>query len=375
MKLVIHDASRKWSGNERQALLLARALTRLGHEVVFACHPRGVLRERVAKEGFRAAAVGPRGQLDLWNVLRFGAWLRAEQPDALLLVSPRRVLPGALAARLAGVPRTLMRIGTVRPDGTSLPADRGTRWVLPRFVDAVVANAEEVRANLRSEHPSLRPAHRVEVVANRVELPRVPRPAAVRDELGLARGTPLVAAVASGLHPYKGVDLLVRALAALARRDTHLVVMGDGPERERLRALAAAVGVEERTHWLGFRPDVPDVLAAADAFCSASRRDSMANAMLEAMAAGTLVVATETGGVAEALGPHAGRPAAGWLVPVDDEARLVAALDEALAAAAADSSLGRERREEARVRVLARYDAAGEWPDVERIVFGARRER
>lgn len=370
MKLVIHDASRKWCGNERQAILLARAVRRLGHEVVFAVHPRGILRRRLEEEGFRAVPVGPRGPLDLWSASRFAAWLRAERPHAVLLVSPQRVFWGAMAARIAGVPRTLVRIGTVRADGTSLPRTRGMRWVLPRYVDTVVANAEDVRANLVGEDDSLQSPGRVELIGNRVEFAADPRPTDVRAELGLAPGTPVVVTSAAGLQASKRVDGLIR-LFARVRPTAHLLVMGDGPDRERLQGIAHDEEVEARVHWLGFRSDVAGVLAAADVFCSNSHRDSMANAMLEAMAAGTLVVATEVGGVREALGAEDGQPAAGWIVPVDDAVALVAALEEALDAAAADSPLARERRAEARARVRARYDAGGEWPGVERILFGS----
>lgn len=369
MKLVIHDASRRWCGNEQQAVLVARALTRLGHEVVFAIHPRGVLRKRLEDEGLRAVPVGPRGSMDVWSAARFAAWLRSERPDALLLVSPQRVFWGALAGRLARVPRIMVRIGTVRPDGTSLPPTRGMRWALPRYVDAVIANGEDVRIALRLDDDSLQAPGRVEVVGNRVPLPAGVVPVDLHAELGLARGTPTVVAVAVSLQRYKRVDRLIAAVARL-RTVAHLVVVGDGPDRERLREVAVDEGVGDRVHLLGFRGDVAGILSAADVFASSSHRDNLANAMLEAMAAGTLVVATEVGGVREALGAEDDGPAAGWIVAVDDEAGLTDALDAALDAAAAHSPLARERRAEAQARVRARYDAAGEWPELERIVFG-----
>lgn len=369
-KLVIHDSSRAWCGNERQALLLARALRAEGHEVVFACHPRGLLLRRLREEGIPAAGVGPRGPLDLWSLLRFAAWLRRQRPDALLLTAPQRAARAARAARWAGVPRVLLRVGTLR----DLRGEPALRRALRRRIHGVVANSDDARAHLLRREPWLEP-ERVRVLANRVETDPVPpeAAAAVRRELGIGAGVPLVATVAVGMRPRKGVDLLLRALARLRRRDARLLVAGQGPQEAALRALAARLGVAERVHWLGFRDDVPAVLAASDVFCSASRRDSLANAMLEAMAAGALVVATDTGGVREALGAAGSGAAAGWVVPVDDEAALAAALDEALAAAAGDLSEARARRAEARARVLRRYAVEGGWPGAAEIVFGAAR--
>jgi glycosyltransferase involved in cell wall biosynthesis len=370
VKLVIHSSSRKWCGNETQALLMALALRRRGHEVVFACHPRGVLLARLRRDGLPAAAVGPRGPLDLWSVLRFVLWLRGERPDTLLLTSPRRLFWGVVAGRAAGVRRVLLRIGTVWPDGRSLPRGRGVRPLLRHGIDAVVANSTDVRDNLQREEPALRRPGAVRVVRNRVPLGGLLPPAPVREELGLPPGVPLAAVVAAGLRPRKGIDVLFRALARMRADDVHVLVMGTGPGEAWLRGLADEAGVADRVHWLGFRSDVPAVLAACGVFCSSSRGDSLANAMLEAMAAGALVVSTAVAGVGEALEAGEGRPAAGWVVPVDDEARLAEALDEAVAAARAETPLARERREEARARLREWYDAGGAWPELEPAIFG-----
>jgi colanic acid/amylovoran biosynthesis glycosyltransferase len=108
---------------------------------------------------------------------------------------------------------------------------------------------------------------------------------------------------------------------------------------------------------------MPEVIASADVFVLASRKDSLANVMLEAMALGVPVVATATGGVPLALGALDDAPPAGWIVPVRDADALATALDEVLATLDADPAAVAARAEEARRRVR-------EWFSVERMVDG-----
>lgn len=98
----------------------------------------------------------------------------------------------------------------------------------------------------------------------------------------------------------KGHDVLIDACAALdpvVRRDAMVVIAGDGPERGRLEARAAAAGVTLRCD--GFQPDVAPYYAAADVFVLPSRSEGSPNVLLEALAAGCPIVATGVGGVPE----------------------------------------------------------------------------
>ncbi len=118
------------------------------------------------------------------------------------------------------------------------------------------------------------------------------------------------------LHEQKGYDWLLKfAPEMLFRLPEHdLVFVGDGPERDRLKSMAAESGMGQRIHFVGFRDDVPRWLAAADLLLLPSRWEGMPNVVLEAMASGRPVVATASHGVAELLGELA----PDQLVPLGD---------------------------------------------------------
>lgn len=143
------------------------------------------------------------------------------------------------------------------------------------------------------------------------------------------------------LHSQKGVDIAVRALAHLP--DVRLVVAGDGPERARLTRLAAATGVADRVHFLGFVPHarVAALLRAADTAVLASRYEELGTALVEAMTVGTPVVAAEVGGIPELVthGEH------GLLVPPGDPVALADALGRVLTTPRLAASLAANARE------------------------------
>lgn len=122
----------------------------------------------------------------------------------------------------------------------------------------------------------------------------------------------------------KGHDIAIEALQDWP--DTQLLIVGEGPERERLERQAAQRGVAARTHFLGLVPhaDMGDVYGAADALVLPSVREGMPNVILESLACGTPVVATDVGGIGEVIRA----PVAGSLM----QERTAAALSDALAA-------------------------------------------
>lgn len=169
-------------------------------------------------------------------------------------------------------------------------------------------------------------AEKVTVLRNGVDLqafhPRIR--AEARHRLGLSG---LVLVSVGLLIERKGHHLVIDALARLP--DVTLVIAGDGPERAALTARAAAAGVGGRVRFLGeVAPgDLPDIYSAADALVLASSREGWANVLLESMACGTPVVATDVWGTAEAVT----NSAAGILMPERSPQAIVAAVTALLA--------------------------------------------
>jgi glycosyltransferase involved in cell wall biosynthesis len=109
------------------------------------------------------------------------------------------------------------------------------------------------------------------------------------------------------LHPQKNLDLLLNAWpAVLAATSATLVLVGDGPERTRLEAMATDLGIADRVVFAGSVADPAEYLRAADVFVLPSLAEGMSNSLLEAMATGLPCVASEIGGNTDLLGDGVG---------------------------------------------------------------------
>jgi glycosyltransferase involved in cell wall biosynthesis len=196
------------------------------------------------------------------------------------------------------------------------------------------------------------PAHRITTIRNGVNLDRFQSfdAAAARSALGLAGRGPVIGAVGR-LVPVKDHVTLVDAVAELRSggSEATLVIAGEGPERAAIEARAAARGVDLRL--LGYRPDVEQVLAALDVFVLSSVSEGLSNTILEAMAAGRAVVATNVGGAEEMIEDGI----TGVLVPRSDPKAMAEALRRVLAAGDGGAAMGAA----ARRRVEAEFTLAG----------------
>jgi glycosyltransferase involved in cell wall biosynthesis len=172
-----------------------------------------------------------------------------------------------------------------------------------------------------------------------------------RAALGVPAEAPLVVCVGN-LFPYKGQRLLIPALARLRQRlpDTHLVLVGEGPDRPTLARLAAAHGQQEYVHLVGARADAPAVLAASDAVAVPSPAEGLPLVPLEALALGKPVVGTRAGGLPEII-THG---VTGLLVPP----RQPAALADALLAVLTQPAYAAALAARGRAHVLARFTPA-----------------
>jgi glycosyltransferase involved in cell wall biosynthesis len=167
----------------------------------------------------------------------------------------------------------------------------------------------------------------------------------VRERLGLA-GKRVVLTIAR-LVPIKNVRRLLDAMAHVRARshDTHLVIVGDGPEAAGLKRHAAALGITDAITFAGSvsHAETPEFYRAADVFALSSDFDNSPNVVLEAMASGLPVVTTDVGGVRELVGDRMG-PTPDAVVVSSDPTALAAGLERYLAAPDAARAAGARNR-------------------------------
>jgi glycosyltransferase involved in cell wall biosynthesis len=239
-------------------------------------------------------------KFDLRVYGRLTSLLRERQIDAVVTVGAGdKMFWGRLAAARAGVPVTISALhSTGWPDEITFL----NRRLTPQ-TDAFVAVADR-HARYLIEQEKL-PGRRVVVIPNGVDTeafrPR-PKNAAILRELGIPAASPVVGIVAV-LRPEKNHELFLQMAARVVQEapDSHFLIIGDGPRREELQALAAELKLSEQVHFLGRRADVPELLGLIDVFVLTSQMEANPVSILEAGATGKPVVATAVGSIPETV--------------------------------------------------------------------------
>jgi glycosyltransferase involved in cell wall biosynthesis len=162
-------------------------------------------------------------------------------------------------------------------------------------------------------------------------IPKNPDRMALRRELRIAKGVPLIGAVGR-LVPVKNLPALLTAALILGGKDKRMqvVIVGDGPERMELQKKRDALGLTKRVVFLGHRHDIHQVIAGLDVLAMPSLHEGLPMTLLEAMALGVPVVAGRVGGIVEALGEMA----EDCTVPPNDPASLADKIWELLSSSA-----------------------------------------
>ncbi|HMJ78681.1 MAG TPA: glycosyltransferase [Iamia sp.] len=355
MRVLLVSPTLERAGAERIVVDLARHLHGQGHEVVVAA-PAGPLGDELAADGVGRHPLADRGRSSIGAaraVLAVAGAVRVLRPTVVHAHNPKMTAV-ARAALALGVRRRPPLLATFHGGD---PRDDLAAARLLRRADEVVCVEDDLRTRLVAHRC---PLARTRVVLNGVAVPVDDEPALrnLDAELGLDPAAPVVVTVGS-LVEAKAVDRVVRAARLVVESvpQAEILIVGDGPLRGELEALAATVVGPGRVRFLGARPDVPVLLQRASVAVSTSRREGLSLAALETLAAGTPLVAPDVGGMRRLL-----RSGAGVLVDDTEPATVAAALVAVLRAPDEGRAMGEVGRElvtarHGRGRMLTDYEA------------------
>jgi len=306
--LVINHLSPS-GGAEVQLAHLARSLAELGHEVTICCVHNSTI-DPTALESSGVELISLQTSTRLGRIAAIPRLARlARRADVVHCTMWDASLWGRVAAILARRPVIVADHATDRASQVAAGGAPRATWIsrhnrlLDRFTYATVACSEAQRPVLRRE--GVAPGKIVHI-PNGVPVEDLSRAAGhglTREQLGLPGGAPVAMQVAV----FRAEKNQLGALEAMARvrervSEVELVFVGDGPTRPMVEAHVEELGAGGWTHFLGERDDVPALLGLADLMLLSSLADAMPMTVLEAMALGVPVVATDVGDVREVLG-------------------------------------------------------------------------
>lgn len=354
--LFVHGAGER-AGAEQVTLNLLRHIDPDRYRPVVAFLDEGPFVEETAAAGFEVVRLPTAGRLRRLDrlpstVARLRATINSSGADLVQATGEKMAVISAWAARWAGRPAVFW----LHDAPTCRPATVAVQLAMAASPRAEVVTCGRWMASAFQARYGLRAVPIPNGVDRRLlDMSTAP----IGEQLPETGWSPDATVIAhfGRLEQWKGCDIFLRAAAVVARSvpDARFLVVGgalygrDGAYAAGLAPLARQLGLGDRVHFTGFRPDATELMAACDVVAHCSRRsEPFAMVVVEAMALGLAVVATTTGGPVEAIGS-----VAGLLVPPGDPL----ALSAAIVGLAREPALRRILGERARARVDANLSA------------------
>jgi glycosyltransferase involved in cell wall biosynthesis len=318
MRVLQISSSRTYGGGERHFVDLCRGLRDLGHEVFAAVRPTNVWQDRLNfLPNGNIFHVSIRNSFGILSATRIAGFAREKGIDVIHAHVARDYIPASLACALAG------NVKFVLTRHVLFPLKPFNRFALKNLSKAIAVSHGVETALL-----NIFPRKKVTLITNGIDTralnddERLSARSVFRSLHGISDEAMLVGTVGE-LIPLKGHRDLVLAANEVAKRfpETRFVIVGrdnsiDKKFRRELRRMVKVFGLEERFLWLDWVENTTELFAAMDIFVSASHSESFGMAILEAMATGTPVVATDTDGARELIEDNSLR------VPVNDPVKL-----------------------------------------------------
>jgi glycosyltransferase involved in cell wall biosynthesis len=304
----------KFGGGEKWMVKAAAGLAGAGHTVFIAGKRDSEILKDAEAAGVRIKAFNVHGDFSPISTLRIARFLKREAIDVLVCNLNKDVRVAGLAARLVRTPVVIAR------HGVQLCGKKARhRWTLTRLADGILTNTETIRSAY-AEYGWFDDGF-VRVVYNGVD----DKSGVVPHDFSAEYPGKKIVFSAGRLSAQKGFHDLIEAarILFLKRNDLVFLAAGRGGLEASLKKRVEELGISDRFKFLGFVHNIDPLLKGCDLFVLASHFEGMPNAVMEAMAAGRAVVATDVNGARELM--EDGKT--GLIVPPKDPARLAEAVD------------------------------------------------
>ena len=282
------------SGAEKQLVLLACRLPPDEFDVhVVALTRSGPLAKELADHGVRLTVLGKKWKFDPFTFWRLRKLIQGEQPDILhtwlfAANAYARLIVGHLMSHR---PKIVVseRCVDVWKSGWQL-------WLDQKLIgrtDRLIGNSHAVAEFYRSIGY---PADIVRVIHNGISIPEnvTTDREALLAELEIPVGSPVIGFIGRMARQKRGEDIVfAMALVAILRPDAHLLMIGEGPERDKLMKFARDIAIDNLVRFTGHRADAAKLLSVMDVFWLASDFEGLSNSLMEAMAAGVPCIASD----------------------------------------------------------------------------------
>ena len=296
---ILHlNSARSWRGGEKQTLLLASGLKNLGNEVFIACQPQSPLNDRSIEEGINTLPVRMGGEWDLPASWKLSRWLKQHSIDVIHYHTARAHTLGWMATTFYPVPVRILSRRVVFPINKNILS----RIKYKKGYDRIIAISNAVRDVLILGGVDRR---KISVIHSGISLNNMHSEddsEGLKKEFDLSE-TDVLIGIVGALTAEKDLKTFLQAakLVTEERENVKFFVVGEGRLMKELIAFTESLNISSKVIFTGFRKDIINILDTLDIWVLSSRKEGLGNALLEAMAAGLPIAATNAGGIPEVV--------------------------------------------------------------------------
>jgi len=280
--------SLEYGGLEKVAIDLASYLNNGKHKVIICCLDRlGELAKEAEKRGVKVIFIKRKPGIDFSLPFRLSKVFKDEEIDIVHTHNHAAMLYGTLGARLAGIRAIFNTI-----HGREKKIKNKTIWSMAWKMNSMIITISQDAKRELVKNSGINP-EKIGVIYNGIDISRFKKSDADSNVIGTV----------SRLSQEKDNFTMLEAFKIISSRldNVSLVIAGDGPLKESLKAKVESLKLEEKVIFLGFRNDIPEVLSGFSVFALSSLTEGISISLLEAMASGKPVVATNVGGNPEVV--------------------------------------------------------------------------
>lgn len=299
---ITHDLA--IGGLQQVVATLCRTIDREKFDVQVLClRDLGPLAREIEKHGIRVHLL-PQKQngTDYFSFLKVADFLKKENIQVIHSHNTQPLVDGTLGSILAKGSRRIIHTDHAR----TFPDKRRymfAEWLMSHFVIKMVGVSEHTTNNLHKYEKI--PFNKLMTIPNGIDGKRYSisiDQAKKREELGLAHTGPVIGII-SRLDKVKGITYLLQAMPEVIQQfpEISLIIAGDGDEKEALQKEAHNLGITPNVYFLGARMDVPELFQLIDIYLLPSLSEGLPMGLLESMAAGCPVIASNVGGIPKAI--------------------------------------------------------------------------
>jgi len=299
MKLLHFSTEKHWRGGEQQIAYLIEELSKKGIDNFLLCRKNSEMERYALKNQIAHQAISIRNSVDIMAILKAAQIFKKLKPDCIHLHTSKAHSIGLFAHTIGQTQRFILH----RRVSFTIKQSRINKWKYNHSaIERVVCISQDVK---RQVEKIVNREAKLTVIYSGIDLNKFKNSGylpSIKKEFGITKEDFLITGIGA-LNEEKDFETFIKTAANTLKKldNIHFLIVGKGPEDEKLKLLVKELSLKDKLSFTGFRTDIPQILHDSDAFMLCSKSEGLGTSFIDAAAAGCVLIGTNAGGIPEII--------------------------------------------------------------------------